>query len=360
MTQAVCGGRKQPGRRGSIRMTAQVVLASHTVVEVQSPQAHRQIRVPISWQARLLNGLLKNAIKPVLEQAAVSAGTMRLARGIYQLTGPFMSQVPDFVRIRRVDFEHCYGEWLRAGKRVREDRVIYYLHGGGYFFSSVEQHRPLTWRLAHACHRPVFAMNYRKAPQYQFQHWLEDALTGYRYLLNMGYKSENIIIGGDSAGGNLTLILMQALKFYGIALPAAAICISPWTDVGCEGSSMHSNREHDPMFPASTVAALGKHFGRECHTWHPWVSPVHADMTGLPPLLVMVGSTEVLRDDAARLAERAQALGVPVVYEEWGGMPHVFPLFAFLLPEAQRAYRHIARFVNDVEKLHAEGGGALH
>lgn len=328
------------------------------------PKQHRHITDKLSWQAKLFNFVVKTTVKPVLQKAAelestrFSDTTMRLARGVYWLTHPVMSRVPEFVKIRQVTFDTCYGEWVRAGKRMDENKVLYYLHGGGYFFSSIEQHRPLTWRLSRACHRPVFAINYRKAPDYQFQHWLSDAVMGYTYLLDIGYRPENIIVGGDSAGGNLTLILLQALQYYGISMPSAAICLSPWTDVACQGKSMQTNIEHDPLFPAQAVKALGQRYAADCATWHPWVSPLHANLTGLPPLLLMVGSTEVLRDDALTLAERARAVGVPVVYEEWNGMPHVFPLFAFWLPEGKRAYRHIARFVQDVEKYHAEAYNA--
>lgn len=320
------------------------------------PSFHRQVDYPMSWQARLFTLVTKYTVKPVLERAAVSTTTMELARQVYRLTGPLVSRVPDFVRLTPVSFANCYGEWVRAGKRLKEEKVIYYLHGGGYFFSSIEQHRPLTWRLSRSLHRPVFAINYRKAPDWDFQHWLDDAMTGYTYLLDMGFKSENIIVAGDSAGGNLTLILLQSLKFHGIALPSGAICISPWTDIACEGDSMQTNRDHDPLFAARAVEALGAHYARSgVSTWHPWVSPVNSDLTGLPPLLLMVGSTEVLRDDALRLADRARAVGVPVVYEEWAAMPHVFPLFAFFLPEGKRAYKHIARFVHDLEKFQAAG-----
>jgi len=334
-------------------MTQQLAFA--TDPHFHHPSFHRQVDYPLSWQARMFNLVTKLTVKPVLQYAAVTNNTMNVVNQIYRLTSPFTSHVPDFVKITPVSFENCYGEWIRSGKRLKEEKVIYYLHGGGYFFSSIEQHRPLTWRLSRSLHRPVFAINYRKAPEWQFHHWLDDAVTGYTYLLDMGFKSENIIVAGDSAGGNLTLILMQALKFSGIALPSGCICISPWTDIACEGDSMHTNRDHDPLFAAAAVEALGAHYAKGASTWHPWVSPLHSDLTGLPPLLLIVGSTEVLRDDALRLADRARASGVPVVYEEWAAMPHVFPLFAFFLPEGRRAYKHIARFVHDLEKYHADG-----
>lgn len=315
---------------------------------------HRHIHGPLSWQAMALNLTLRATIKPVLERVAVSERSMRFAQQLYSLTTPLLSRVPAFVKIEKVKFEHFTAEWLRAGKKLDEDKVLLYLHGGGYFFSSAELHRPITWRLSRACHRPVLSINYRMAPAFQFKHWLEDAMTSYIFLLELGYLPENILIAGDSAGGNLVMVMLQSLRHQGLPLPAAAICLSPWTDFTGESASMHFNRSHDPMFAAGAVSRLGKFFAQDYDPEHPWVSPVRADLSGMPPLLIMVGSTEVLRDDALRLTERARAAGVPVVYEEWGSMPHVFPLFAFWMPEARRAYRHIARFVHDIDSYRYE------
>lgn len=305
---------------------------------------------PLSWQARVFNLALMCSIKPVLELTPINPFTMRLGQRLYDVAGLVLRQLPPFVKAEPVDFGLFKGEWLRAGEGLREDRALLYLHGGGYFFSSAEAHRPLTWRLSRMAKRPVLSINYRQGPDHDFEHWLEDALTAYRYLLDRGYPAENIIIGGDSAGGHLTLITLQAIRDAGLPLPRAGMCFSPWTDLSCEGESYHHNRRRDPMFAARAVAGLSRYFSRERDPYHPLISPLHGDFTGLPPLMVTAGSTEVLRDDARRVAERARSHGVDVVYEEWRGMPHVFQLFAFWLPEARAAYRHMARFVKTVEQ----------
>lgn len=304
----------------------------------------------VSWQARALNTALRYSIKPVLELAPVSPTTMRLADRLYGVAGAFLRQLPHFVEARSEDFGHFQGEWLRAGTGLREDKAMLYLHGGGYCFSSAEAHRPLTWRLSRAAKRPVLAINYRQGPDHHLDLAREDALRAYEYLLDRGYAPGNILIGGDSAGGHLTLVTLQSIRDAGLPLPRAGMCFSPWTDLSCESPSYENNSQHDPMFAARAVAGLSRHFARDRDPYDPRVSPLHGDFTGLPPLMITAGSTEVLRDDARRAAERAREHGVEVVYEEWRSMPHVFQLFAFWLPEARAAYRHMARFIQAVER----------
>ncbi len=311
---------------------------------------HRHIREPLSWQATALNLTLRSTLKPVLARVNVSHRTIWMAQRLYSLASPLLARLPESVDLQAVDFEHFTGEWIRAGQHLDENKVLLYLHGGGYFFSSAALHRPITWRLSLACKRPVLAINYRMAPAYQFRHWLDDAVTAYTHLLERGYQPHNILVAGDSAGGNLVLIMLQSLRHQGLPLPAACICLSPWTDITGGSASMHHNRHQDPMFAARAVSGVGRYVSQGVDPEHPWVSPAKADLSGFPPLMIMVGSTEVLRDDALRVAERAHAYGVPVVYEEWVAMPHVFPIFAAFMPEARKAYQHIARFVRDVDR----------
>ncbi|MDP2226272.1 MAG: alpha/beta hydrolase [Moraxellaceae bacterium] len=312
--------------------------------------AHVRPPYPLSWQARAFNVALMMTIKPVLELAPINPTTMRLGDRIYALAGGFLRQLPSFVRSEPARFANFNGEWLRAGNGLREDKVMLYLHGGGYFFSSAEAHRPLTWRLSRAAKRPVLAINYRQGPNHHIDLAREDALEAYQHLLDRGYPAEHILIGGDSAGGHLTLVTLQAIRDAGLPLPRAGLCFSPWTDLSCESGSYESNRTRDPMFASRAVAALSGYFATGRDPFHPHVSPLHGDFTGLPPLLLTAGSTEVLRDDSRRAAQKAVEQGVQVVYEEWRGMPHVFQLFAFWLPEARAAYRHISRFIHTVER----------
>lgn len=304
---------------------------------------------PMSWQARTFNLALMLSVKPVLEMTPVNPFTMRLVSQIYGAAGLLMQRLPAFVRSEPTHFGHFDGEWLRAGAELHEDKVMLYMHGGGYFFSSAQAHRPLTWRLSRMARRPVLAINYRQGTEHDFEHWLEDALIAYRHLLER-YAPENILMGGDSAGGHLTLITLQAIRDAGLPLPKAAFCFSPWTDLSCEGESYRRNRFRDPMFPSRVIAGVARCHVRARDPYHPLVSPLHGDFTGLPPLMITAGSTEVLRDDARRVAQRAHEQGVQVLYEEWRGMPHVFQLFAFWLPEAKAAYRHMMKFLHEVER----------
>ncbi len=304
----------------------------------------------LSWQARTFNTALRYSVKPFLERVPVNGTTLHLVDHLYGALGAFLRKLPDFVETRPADFGHFQGEWLRAGKELREDKAMLYLHGGGYCFSSAEAHRPLTWRLSRAARRPVLAINYRQGPGYNIDHAREDALRAYEHLLERGYAPGSILIGGDSAGGHLALVTLQAIRDAGLPMPRAGMCFSPWTDLSCESLSYQENKHRDPMFPAKTVTALSSHFARDRDPYHPHVSPLHGDFSGLPPLLITVGSTEVLRDDARRATARAREHGVDVVYEEWKGMPHVFQLFAFMLPEGRAAYQNMARFIQMVER----------
>jgi len=305
---------------------------------------------PMSWQARAFNLALMVSVKPVLELAPVNPFTMRIMDRLYKAAGVLLERLPAFVAVEAAHFGHFDGEWLRAGRGLDEDRVMLYLHGGGYCFSSAQAHRPLTWRLSRMARRPVLAINYRQGIDHDFEHCRDDAMAAYRHLLGLGYRPENILIGGDSAGGHLTLITLQAIRDAGLPLPRAGMCFSPWTDLSCEGASYQRNRFRDPMFSARAVAHLARYYRRERDPYHPLISPLHGDFSGLPPLMIMAGSTEVLRDDSRRVAQRAHDQGVQVLYEEWRGMPHVFQMFAFWLPEAKMAYRHMAKFVGMVEK----------
>lgn len=321
------------------------------MTSVHSSFVERSPGLSLSWQARALNLALMYSVKPVLERAPINPVTMRLVDQAYTVAGALFRQLPDFVQAQPAHLGHYQGEWLRAGPDMREDRVMLYLHGGGYFFSSAETHRPLTWRLSRAARRPVLAINYRQGPDHHFDHAREDALHAYQHLLDRGYAPRSILIGGDSAGGHLTLVTLQAIRDAGLPLPCAGLCFSPWTDLACESPSYLHNCHRDPMITSRVVTHLARHYVRDRDPYHPHVSPLHGDFSGLPPLLITAGSTEVLRDDARRAALKAREHGVDVVYEEWGGMPHVFQMFAFWLPEARAAYRHMARFIQAAERV---------
>lgn len=306
-------------------------------------------RERISPQAKILGWTLATTVRPLATMATRSPSAMLGLRRLFRATAGVFARTPEQVLVTSVQAAAVRGEWVYAPEAAGSRQVLLYLHGGGYFFGSAAMHRQITWRMSRALCRPVLAIDYRLAPRHTFEHWRDDAVQAYEHLLARGYRGEDIIIGGDSAGGHLTLVLLQTLRDRGLPLPAAGICLSPWTDLGTGSASITRNAARDPMIPAITLRLLSSYLLQDRDPRDPLVSPLHGSFAGLPPLCVLVGSTEVLRDDARRLAVRAREAGVRVHYEEWHRMPHVFPIFAGVLPEGRSAFRHIARFIATVE-----------
>lgn len=298
---------------------------------------------PLSWQARAITGLMYGACKPVSHVFLRHPLALNAVARLGELAGALPVGLPEDVTVVPARFSACGGEWVRAGQGLDEGKVLLYLHGGGYFACSPRTHRPITWRLSAAARRPVLALDYRQGPVHKLADSLTDALDAYACLLKRGYEGRDVIVAGDSAGGHLTLATLLALRDRGMPLPSAAICLSPWTDL--TDFPRRANRWQDPLLPAGRIRWLARRWTDGLDPHDPLVSPVLGDFTGLPPLMIVTGSTEVLRDEARRLVARARQAGVPVTYEEWPRMPHVFPLWADVLPEARLAYRHMAAFL---------------
>jgi monoterpene epsilon-lactone hydrolase len=265
------------------------------------------------------------------------------ARAVMDGTAAFF-QTPDDVSREAVDCDGVGGEWIDA-PGVDPETVVYYLHGGGYTIGSITSHRLLISRISRATGARALAVNYRLAPENPYPAGLEDALAGYRWLIATGIEPSRITIGGDSAGGGLTLATLLALRDAGDPLPAAAILISPWTDLTSSGESIESRAELDPMIdPSQAHRAVEAYIGSRDAS-DPLVSPVFADLSRLPPMLIQVGDHEVLLDDSTRLEANARAAGVDATLEVWDEMFHVWHFFASMLPEAQQAIDRIGAFV---------------
>lgn len=226
-----------------------------------------------------------------------------------------------------------------------EERVIYYLHGGGYTLGSINTHREMVSRLARAAKARILLVDYRLAPENPFPVAVEDSVAGYKWLLSSGVKPNQVVIAGESAGGGLTVATMVALKDARQPLPAAFICLSPWVDLECTGESMVSKAELDPLLQRDQLREMARLYLGGNAPSTPLASPIYADLTGLPPLLIQIGTAEVLYDDATRLAERAKSAGVPVILEPWEDMIHMWYFFAAMLPEGQQAIDRIGEFV---------------
>lgn len=191
----------------------------------------------------------------------------------------------------------------------------------------------------------TFALGYQLAPEDPFPAALEDALAGYRHLLSHGIEPRHIAIGGDSAGGGLTIAALVALRDAGLPLPACAWCLSPWVDLEMRGDSMTTKAAADPMIQKPYLSELAAAYLASADPRSPLAAPLHADLHGLPPLLLQAGSAETLLDDAVRLAGRAGAAGVMVRLEIWPDMIHAWPLFHPLLAAGRRALAVAGEFM---------------
>jgi phosphinothricin tripeptide acetyl hydrolase len=236
-------------------------------------------------------------------------------------------------------------EWIAAPDADRE-RVILYLHGGGYAAGSIASHREIAARLSKAARARCLVADYRLAPENPFPAAVEDAVAAYKWLVESQHcKPAKLAIAGDSAGGGLTVATLVALRDRGIPLPAAAACISPWIDLEGTGASMDSNAKVDPLVSREVLLMFRQMYIGDRDPKMPLAAPLHADLRGLPPILIQVGSGEVLLDDARRLAERGRAAGVKTELEVWPDMPHVWHWCAPMLDDGQRAIDRIGEFV---------------
>lgn len=218
-----------------------------------------------------------------------------------------------------------------------EDAALLYLHGGAYVAGSAQGYRGLAGEMARAAGVTGYAIDYRLAPEAPFPAAVDDAVAAYQALLARGFAAHRIVLAGDSAGGGLVAALLVALRDAGTALPAAAVLISPWADLTGNAASLANKAAADPSLTAAGLQAGARHYLGTTPATHPLASPVFADFTGLPPLLIQVGSSEILLDDAVRLASAAGAAEVAVRLEVWPQMVHVWHAFGFMLEEGRRA-----------------------
>lgn len=235
------------------------------------------------------------------------------------------------------------GEWI-GPSTAEPGRTLLYLHGGAYVIGSVAGYRELILRMATACAARAFAVDYRLAPEHPFPAAVDDAVAAYRGLLATGMAPQNLAIVGDSAGGGLAFATLVALRDAGVPLPAAGVMLSPWVDLECRGESMTTKATVDPMILRDPLLEMADLYLDTADPRTPLASPLYADLAGLPPLLIQVGTSEMLLDDSTRITARAKAVGVEVrlsIYEE---MIHVWQFFS-LLDATKQAIAEISEFI---------------
>lgn len=241
------------------------------------------------------------------------------------------------------------GEWHRA-EDAEPWRTILYLHGGGYVFGSPRSHSAFTYALAKEARAEVFSLDYRMASEHRFPAAVDDAVAAYEWLLGQGRDPKRMAIGGDSAGGGLTLALLLSVKARGLPMPACALLLSPWTDLATTGASLDTNEKSDAMFKKVHIVEGAKRYLGNADPRAPLASPLYGDLEGLPPVLIFASESEILRDDSTRLKERLDAAGVQATLILERGLIHVWPIFPGRFPEAMKAIREAAAFIRERTK----------
>jgi len=248
------------------------------------------------------------------------------------------------IRSEPVEAAGVPAEWI-VPRQVPTKGVVLYLHGGSFISGSIASHRTLAGNVAIASRTRVLLIDYRLAPEHPFPEGLEDAAAAYEWILSQGIDPASVVVAGDSAGGNLALSLLLLLRDKGRPLPAAAVCLSPNPDLTYSSESWVANARRDVMISEHKERQAVEAYLRGNDPRTPLASPFFADLRGLPPMLLQVGSFEVLRSDVEGFAEKAQQAGVKAILEVWPGMQHEWQFAAKILPEGRKAIAHIGAFV---------------
>jgi len=255
-------------------------------------------------------------------------------------------KLPRGTFVERTEVKGMAAEWVRAPNVPESKKVVLYLHGGGFYSGSCDTHRDLAVRISGAGNIPVFMPEYRLAPENQYPAANEDCLNSYLWLLEQGYKPSQIAIGGDSAGGCLTLMTLISIRDQGHPLPGAAFLLSPLTDaINFDGESYQTRAGADPWFKPEVIPSHIERYTKNLTEKPPILSPLNNNLEGLPPMLIQVGRDEILLSDSTRLAERAKDAGVDAALEVWDDMWHVFQAFAVIVPESRQAIANIGDFL---------------
>lgn len=297
------------------------------------------VQTSLSLRALLVRFFVHAVMRPTLAQqpnAASRAQLEKLAKLIW---------VPGGTKVTHSALNGIATEWI-ANPTAGARGFVLYLHGGGYVTGSPRTHRGLTARLARAARVCVAVPDYRLAPEHPHPAAVEDALAAYQGLLAQGIPANKIIIAGDSAGGGLSLALALRLKAAPLPQPAGIVLLSPFSDLTLSGASMQSAKQKEWLLTKSFIHAAGGHYLGSQDPMQPTASPLFADLSGLAPMLIQVGTDEVLLDDSTRLAQAATARGVSVTLQIWPKLWHVWQLHAGQMPEADRAVAGIADFIH--------------
>jgi epsilon-lactone hydrolase len=293
-----------------------------------------------------------NAVSDLLRNSPLDLGgdVDKMRRVFDEMLGS--APLPEDVRTRTIELGGVPAVEVRAGAAPPAGTVLYF-HGGAYAMGSAAASVGLVSEIARRAAATVLSVDYRLAPEHPFPAAIDDALTAYRALLDGGVPAGSVAVTGESAGGGLALALLLAIRDAGLPQPSSATVLSPWADLTQSGGTMSTRAEADPALTRRALQVRAADYLAGADPRTPLASPLHADLRGLPPLLIQAGAREILLDDALRLAARAARANIPVTLQTFPGAPHVFQGFAPLVEEAARALDHVAAFLNS--HLHPEG-----
>jgi epsilon-lactone hydrolase len=253
-------------------------------------------------------------------------------------------KIPNGIVIQKDNIKGINAEWI-IPDGAKQEKIILYVHGGGYVSGSCSDHRGFVSKFANKCGVTTLLYEYRLAPEHPFPAALEDSITVYKELLSRGKKPENIIIAGESAGGGLALAILLALKEHKIKLPAAAVAISPWTDLTCSGNS-YRTKNSVSIAPLNSWTVFSKYYKGTNKADHPFISPLYGNLKELPPIFINSAENDELFDDGEQFYLKAKAAGVDITFKAGKGMVHCYPLLAPMFKEATEAMNEICEFIN--------------
>jgi monoterpene epsilon-lactone hydrolase len=305
-----------------------------------------------SMASRLLARLMVSSLRVLGGVVPPGSTPLRIVREAFDAVG--RTPLPLGTKIRNVTAGGVPGLWISAKGTDESAGVLLYLHGGGFVCGSPRTHRQLAARISASSGLPVLLLDYRLAPEFPFPAAAEDALAAYRWLLSEGYRPEQIVLGGDSAGGHLTACLLADIAVDRLPMPGAAVLLSPFLDLTGSELATRDASLRDPFVPPDYAMWCGRAYAGETLLTHHRLDVLKVRKRGWPPVLIQVGGTECLQGDSQRMAESLRSSGGYCDLQVWPGQVHVFHWFAPLLPEANAAIRHIGTFVRAVtEKLAA-------
>jgi len=292
-----------------------------------------------SWQSNLFRRFAR------LSKPRVAGATTDIAelRRQYAYLSERFGAAPSDVTYEAGQVGPIKGEWVKVSN-ASPGRLILYFHGGGYIAGSPETHRPLVARLSQAAEANAFVPAYRLAPEFAFPAAVRDGIDSYRHLITKGIDPSSIVVAGDGSGGGLAFAVLLAARNAGLAMPAAAVAMSPWADMSLSGMSVLTNDSNDTALTWELLFLSARNYLRKTNPSDPYASPAYASFRDFPPIMVHAGSFEMLRDDASRIGDRAADAGTPVSVEIYDGMQHAFQANPYV-PEARVSLQRLGQFI---------------